>query len=1120
MKSGDISLKREQLNRAIAAQENLRGTLDDAIIDATIDALSKQLAELDQAPVVEQKRKLVTVLFMDIVNSTRLMLELDPEENLDIMDAALQKLAVPVTTHGGRVTRFMGDGYMAVFGLPHARENEPEMAVRAGLGILLTAQTIAQELDHRDIKGFQVRVGVNTGLVVAGGVTEAESTMMGTAVNIAARLEELAPPGGLLISQYTYQHVRGLFDLEPGELVTMKGFPEPVQVYLVKNAKPRAFRLKTRGVEGIETHMIGREEELNFLMETLRHIVQIRKGRFVTVVGEAGLGKSRLLDEFESWLDQQPVNCILFKGRATLETLDLPYGLLRDLMASRFGILDDDPIPVVRKKVVDGFRDALGKGKNLEMNAHFVGHLLGYDFRDSPYLQGVLDDPRQIHNRATVYLSTYFSALASNDPVVIFLDDIHWADESSLDILLHLGQVLSAWRVLIITLSRPSLFERRPSWDNQDFHQRLDLHPLSRKDSQHLVLDVLQRVQDIPDTLSDLIVNNAEGNPYYIEELIKMLVEDGVIIKGERVWLIKADRLDQIRIPPTLTGVVQARLDSLPLKERLVMQQASVVGRIFWDATIMYMNTYLPSTQAGARLESLDIPLNLGKLQHREMVFQRESSAFSDTSEYFFKHTILREVTYESVLKRVRRMYHASVADWLITQSGERSGEVTGLIAGHLEKAGKKGEALEYMCRAADLAASNYAIDEASEFLARALALTPEDDLERRYSLLIAREKVLGMQGNRSLQQEVIETLSSLADTLVDERKQAEVLIKRSMYAYWISEYPQALASAQQAITLAEAAEDQNLAGQAYYALAWAYLHQGDNENASNYGKHALSLARQVGDLRIEGNTLNILGLINIGKGGYFTARGYLEEFLGIAREIGDRDREITALNNLSVVLIPLGDYQTAQDYLQQILSFAREMGDQSTVSTALVNLAWVTSAKGDWEPAIKYAQDGIAMKREFGHKEAIAEGLVWMGHARLGLGQPQKATEAYREALEIRQGLNLPHHVIEVLAGIARAAMELGDVPIAQGHVEEILTYLYEGGTLHGIWEPLRIYLTCYQVLHWVKDQRADQILEVAFNLLQQRSAQIPVEEDRHRYLENVSWHRELVTIWATRQA
>ncbi len=1121
MSKEDPVLVRQQLEQAIVAQEGLRGTLDDAIIDVTIAALRKQLAELRSAPtVVEQQRKLVTVLFMDVVNSTRLLRELDPEENMAIMDSALQQLAAPVEANGGHVTRFMGDGFLAVFGLPRARENDPEMALRAGLGIIETAQSIAQKLEkERDLQGFQVRVGVNTGLVAAGGVTEAEGTMMGAAVNLAARLERAAPPGGILISQHTYQHVRGLFDLEPGEAIQAKGFPEPVQVYEVKKAKPRVFRMVTRGVEGVKTSMVGRDEELRQLQEAFETVVQSQESRFVLIVGDAGLGKSRLLDEFESWLDQRPTAPTLFKGRATLETLDLPYALFRDLFAFRFGIRDDDSVRIVRTKVVDGFAEVLGADKNLEMKAHFVGQLLGYDFRDSPYLQGVLDAPQQLRDRALVYLTDYFKALAAHHPPAIFLDDIHWADESSLDTLLHLSHDLSNQQILFVALTRPTLFERRQSWGDQENHQRLALRPLSRTESERLVGEVLQKVQDLPDALRDLIIGNAEGNPFYLEELIKMLVEDGVIVKSEPAWRVHPDRLRQVRIPPTLAGVIQARLDGLPMQERTVLQQASVMGRVFWDGAVNYINQEFPADQLSLGMEGLDTAQIVDALQKRELVFQRHTSAFSDANEYHFKHTILREVTYEGVLIHTRQVYHGLVADWLIAYSGERVGEFTGLIAGHLEKAGREEEALEYLCRAAGAAASNYAITEAADFYERALALTPEHDLEQRYPLLLGQEMVFRAQGNRVAQQEVLASLETIADTLADEHKRVEVLLRKAWFAFYGSEFLEMLAPAQQALALADAIKDQGSAAQAYYALAWAFVQMSDPGRALVYAKHALPLARQAEDRRAEGNILNILGMIGITRGEYSAARVYQEGFLTIARELGDLEREITASNNLGVTFTTLGDYRAARDYFQRILSIAVEMGDRVTESTALVNLAWVTSAQGDWEAARKYAEAGTAMKRRFEQTEAVAEGLVWLGHAWMGLGQPENAISAYRESLAIRRELSQPHLAIAVLAGIARAALAQGDLPAAQGHMEEIIAYLAEGGTLQGTWEPLRIYLTCFHILQAVEDPRAEEILENAFKMLQEQASRISNEADRSRFLENVPWHREIVTEWEARQ-
>jgi predicted ATPase/class 3 adenylate cyclase len=1121
MKPDDPHLTREKLVRAIAAQEGLRGTLDDDILDATIAALRKQLAELSPEPAVEQQRKLVTILFMDVVSSTRMMRELDPEENLAIMDTALQKLAQPVDAHGGKVTRFMGDGFLAVFGLPQARENDPEMAVRAGLGILETARIIAQDVEkNHGVEGFQVRIGVNTGLIVAGGVTEAEGTVMGTAVNLAARLESAAPPGGLLISQHTYPHVRGIFDLFPGKSISIKGFSEPVQVYQVKGAKPHAFRYNTRGIEGIETPMIGRGEELKALQDSFRTVVDNRKSRFVTVVGEAGVGKSRLLDEFENWLDTQTTTISLFKGRATLDTLDLPYALLRDLFISCFEILDDDPVPVVREKIADRFRKVLGEGKEYELKAHFVGQLLGYDFRDSPYLQGVLESPQQLRDRALIYLIDFIRAHTSNAPVAIFLDDIHWADESSLDILDRMSEELSVQPVLFVALTRPSLFERRQSWGAGSHKQRLALQPLSRLESERMLEQVLRKVKEMPDQLCELILTNAEGNPFYLEELVKMLVEDSVIVKSEPTWRVESERLLELQVPPTLTGVIQARLDRLPVHERMVLQQASVVGKVFWDAVVVYINKEIQSEGVPTEPGSPNVVVHLNTLQQRGIIIQHKASAFSDAIEFSFQHAILQEVTYESVLKRTRRSYHANVAEWLISHSGDRVGEVAGLIAGHLEKAGKNKEALDYLCQAAEIASSNYAIDEAADFYTRALALTPEDDMEIRYGLFMGQEMVFRMQGNRDGQRDVLESLASIVDALADQRKRVELLIRRAWLAFWTSEFSEGLAAAQKAVSLSEAIGDQSLSRQAYYAWAWMLHQQGDTELASIQAMSALSMARQADDQRSEGNILNVLGLIKVAQGDFFAAFGYLVEFLTIARRVGDLEREITARNNLGVALARLGDYPAARENFQQILSIARETGGRSSASTALINLGWVTAAQQEWHLARRYSEMGVAQKREHEHLEAMAEGLIWLGHAWLGLSQPVKAATAYRESLVIREKLDQPHLAMEAKAGLARAALAHNDTVGALDYVNQILIYLAGGGRLQGTWEPLRIYQTCYHVLQLVSDPRAEEILETAFNLLQEQASQITDPTYHRRFLENIPWHREIMTAWEGRRS
>jgi ABC-type oligopeptide transport system substrate-binding subunit/class 3 adenylate cyclase/tetratricopeptide (TPR) repeat protein len=681
---------------------------------------------------VQAERRMVTILFSDVKGSTAMAEGLDPEDVMEIMDGAFDVLIEPVYRYEGTLARLMGDAVLAFFGAPIAHEDDPERAIRAALEITAEAAEYAEKLEReRGIKGFNVRVGINTGLVVVGEVgsdLRVEYTAMGDAINLAARMEQNAPPGGILIPHDTYRHVRGVFDVVPQEPQRVKGKTEPVQTYLVQRAKPRAFRKPMRGVEGIETRMIGRQAELSRLQEAFYTAMEDRELQVFTITGDVGVGKSRLLHEFDIWAEVLAEQYYFFKGRARQQMQNLPYSLLRDLFAFRFQIQDTDPLPVVREKLEQGVHTALGAGEESRMRAHFIGHLVGFEFGPSSHLAGVLDDPKQIHDRALTYLADYFKAMATQLPVLILLEDLQWADDSSLDALNYLALALINQPVMIVSAARPALFERRPHWgEGQAFHTPLPLRPLSKRNTRRLLDEILQMMDTVPALLRDMVVTNAEGNPFFVEELIKMLIEDGLIVKAEDAWQLDLSRLAQIQVPSTLTGVVQARLDRLPLHERTILQQASVVGRLFWDQAVVRIND---STSGG--VEGAKVLSTLSALRGREMVFQRETTAFAGAQEYIFKHTMLREVTYESVLKRLRRAYHSLVADWLMEQGGERAGEYTALIADHLELAGRTAEATDYLLQAGDRARGLYSHQEAIGAYQRALALLKEQgDHER-----------------------------------------------------------------------------------------------------------------------------------------------------------------------------------------------------------------------------------------------------------------------------------------------------------------------------------------------------------------------------------------------------
>ena len=1137
---------RQQLEQAIAVQESLRGTIDDAIIDATIQALRAQLSALEAAAAAESRRAQATLLFIDLAGHTELIQGRDPEEIMEIIDQALMRLAGPVSRHGGRIVRFQGDGYKAIFGLPTAGEHDPDNAVLAGLDILQEAGAIAAELEaERGMAGFQVRVGIDTGLVLIGGGTEGEDAVTGLPVNLAARLESAASPGTVLISQHTYQHIRGVFDVQPLPPIEARGFPDPVGVYRVLRQKARSFRTRRRGVEGVETRMVGRDAELAVLQALYECMIEQRECLSAVVVGDAGLGKSRLLYEFENWADLQPANVNLYRGRARLETQRLPYGLLRDVFVFRCGIHDDDSAAAVRGKLVEGFRLILGEGEAVDVKAHVVGHMLGYDFSASPHLKPLLNDARQLRSRALHFMTDYFRAAAEQYPLLLLLEDLHWADDSSLDAIIDLVNALVGFPVMLLGATRPALYERRPAWlAGHPGHRRIDLALLGQTDSGLLVTDILQKAKNIPHSLKSVIVDRAEGNPFYVEELVKMLIEDGVIVKGDEVWHVEDGRLADLHVPATLTGVLQARLDALPPPERGALQVASVVGRMFWDAAVEYIEQDRP----GEYDENF-----WPALRHRELVFQREDSSFEGTREFLFKHALLRDVTYESVLKRRRRDYHRRAAEWLIQAGGERVDEYADQVAAHYAAAGARLEEAEWQARAGRQAARQYAAPEAVRALSRALELVPADDLATRYDLLSERRKVYHITGDRALEAADLADLERTAAARGDERCQAEVAGAQAIYFMSIGEYEQASTASTRSYALAESAGDVALQAQAISRNGNSLMFLGDYEAARANLERALSLARSIGDMRGQMETVRILGIVAEeqgdfvgqwqfyeealalarelgdrygerralnslgvaaqGRGDYRLSAAYFEESLAIANTIGDRMGAGTVLGNLGVQKTHLGQYVQARQFFEQSLQIARETDDQTGVNINLLNLGAILTYLAEYEKSLDLFAEALRGARETGDKPLEGYVLNGLGLALVWGGRAREAIAPLREAIALRDDLGQPHLAVESHGFLAEALAAEGDVAGAASEAGMVLDFLVKG-QLEEAEDLLRVLLAIYRALTAAGDERAAGVLDRAYRELQTLAAQLDPQA-RQVYLENVPWNRAILALW-----
>jgi class 3 adenylate cyclase/tetratricopeptide (TPR) repeat protein len=1104
-----MSTEVQQLQAAIASLEGQRSLLGDALAEAALSPLRARLASLSPPDAPLQTLKQVTILFLDAVGSTTLSQHLDPEAIHEVMDGALARFTEIVESCRGRVLQYAGDSVLAVFGADEAAEDDPERAVRCGLALQAESQLVSEAVRRQHgHEGFSVRVGLHTGGVLLGGGVGGEGSIRGVAVNIAARMEQTAPAGGLRISHDTYRHVRGIFAVRAQPPLQVKGVDDPVTTYLVQGVKPRAFRVLTRGIEGIETRMIGRDAELDRLKEILTGLYRRGNLAAVTVVADAGLGKSRLLYEFENWAEARPERFALFHGRATPQTPNQPYGLLRDVFAWWLQIADSDSMDVAKAKLENAIAPLFVADVGADMaqgHAHLLGHLIGQDFSQSPHVRGIRDDAQQIRSRAFHAAAQVFRRVSVNDgmPVVLVLDDLHWADDGSLDFLNYLFQVNRDMPMLVLALARPSLFERRSDWTGQEsIHQRIDLLPLDKSYSRALSDELLRKLPEIPAVLRELITGGAEGNPFYMEELVKMLIDEGAIQTDSLHWRLDADRLVKTHVPSTLTGVLQARLDRLQPQERLALQQAAVIGFVFWDSTLGAIDPVAAAS--------------LLALVRREFVVAHESSALDGAREYAFAHHLLHQVTYETLLKRTRRDLHARTAAWMAALTGARVNDFLGVIAEHFERADLRRPACEHYTRAAENAAARYAHDALLRYVAKALELAHGDDAGLRWKVLLLRERALDMQGRRAEQLADITALSDLAQAAADRNWLATAADRHCDFLESTGDRANALRTARVAMALAEQAGSAELLLRAQTRAARSLYRLGDTQAGMALAREGLEAARHQGLREMEGLYLNSLSVMSSLHGDVVACLSYDQEHLRICREVGNRRHEANALANLGGSFLGLGEHAMAQRHLDEGLRLARALGNRVGESTVLFNLSTLALRLGDAERAKAQAEAAVEIAVATQHPEAESFSRFCLASADLALGHFQESATNFERSLSMAREAGSPW-ALDAMAGLARLALAQGDLDAALAWLGEPLSQVAANGELAGAESPSGVLLTCHQVLKMAGDNaRADGLLTLAHAQLQAKAETISDALLRRAFLGEIPEHRAVVASWA----
>ena len=613
-----------------------------------------------------EERKLVTVVFADVTGSTSLGERLDPERFREVMQAYASAMRQEIEAEGGTVEKFIGDAVMAAFGVPAAHEDDAARALRAALRMLRRLEDLNVELRSTHDVALQIRVGVNTGEVLAVTAPEpGEAMVTGDAVNAAARLQSAADPGSVLVSERTTRSARGFAFEDHGEL-ELKG----------KRDRVRAFRLLretgagSRGVPGLTAPMVGRDGELDVLRSVYERVSRDRRPHLVTLYGDAGVGKSRLTREFLEAAERVHPAPLILRGRCLPYGDGVTYWPLAEILKGHAGILDTDPPDLAVEKVRKTGRDLLTQeiAADPTRATAALAYTVGLDDPEVSFEGADLREVREELHRAW---TSFFTALALAGPVVVVIEDIHWADPSLLDLLSELAERVEG-PVTFLCPSRPDLTATRPDWGGGRRNMSsIALDPLSAADAEHLVR-LLLTVDDLPPSILARILERAEGNPFYLEEIVRRLIDGGLLQRSGERWVAAAG-IDEVEIPDTVQAVLASRIDLLDPSDKRVLQAASVVGRVFWIGPLGEL-TDVDAAELGDALR---------RMEDRELVVSRPGSALAGQREYLFKHILTRDVAYESLPRRDRADAHTSVARWLERTSGERAGEFAELLAYH-----------------------------------------------------------------------------------------------------------------------------------------------------------------------------------------------------------------------------------------------------------------------------------------------------------------------------------------------------------------------------------------------------------------------------------------------------
>jgi class 3 adenylate cyclase/tetratricopeptide (TPR) repeat protein len=934
---------------------------------------------------IEGERKQVTVLFADIKGSMEVFADRDPEAAQNLFDPVLERMIEAVHRYEGTVNRVMGDGIMALFGAPIAHEDHAVRACYAGLRMQEAVRQYAEEVQRSQKVAVTIRVGVNSGEIVVcaiGNDLHVDYTVVGQAANLAARLEQMAQPGSILTTSDTLQMAEGYVAVKSLGLVPVKGLAHPIQIYEVTGAGAARSRLEVAAERGL-TRFVGRDIEL----QQLRRVQQLAgqgHGQVVAIVGEAGVGKSRMVREFLN--SQHTADWLVLESKSVSYGQATPYLPVIELLRDYFKINVQHSAQFIRETVTSKI---LALDTALHDAIPPVLDLLDALDDDHPFRSLDLVQRRHSTYQAIIRLLLSHSRVR---PVIALFEDLHWHDPLSLGLLNDVVVAAQDARLLLLVNFRP---EYKDEWSNRPNYLRLDLDTLASGGLAEFLQALLGSDESLS-TLKSFLVERTSGNPFFIEEIVRRLV-DAAVLEGMRGSYRLARPFSSTEVPPTVQAVLAARIDALPAAAKHLLEEAAVIGHHVPFA-LLHAICGLPEDELRGQL---------GHLQTAEFLYS--TRLFPDL-QYTFRHSLTHAVAYSGVLHERRREIHARVVNAMEKLYAERLGEQAERLADHAERGGIWDKALEYLQRSGFRAYSLYANANSARFFERALTVLknlPEspDNIRQAVDLRFGLRNALLPQGEIERIGRCLDELDPILASLGDKLRSARYAAFRCNHHFFIGQQRRAIEFGETGARLARECDDRVLLGELLYRLAQSYYALGEYRQATRLLEQSLEFTPdEFRDLIVIPSVVNRMWLVFalVECGHFSAAMSHAKRALEIAERAEHPLSEVLGWLSIGLVLLRKGELEGAVSALERGLDLCDSWSYRLTRPRLASALAVAYARTGRAEEGLQLALAAVSDAEQMHHTVDKPGLLIRLGQVSLIGRQIETALTLGRQAVEI----------------------------------------------------------------------------------------------------------------------